>query len=509
PGQNIYAFLFSQLKPKEAWNGLKFITFSTTQTVTLHGLALSPGVNPDKDENKTENLVTGSLRAELLKTHLAGPLEVFKKIDTTDYLFLNDRDLLSRIARDTWKGIATLTDRETALPLDVMRYRPDFMIGDYCNVTDIGLYLISIVSACDMDFISYEELLSKGKGIVNRIKRMEKYRGFCFNYYDTTTGSPTSQFVSFVDSGWMAYGLAVLAQACPELDKECQALLKNMDFSFFYDSRIGQMNHGYYADKNEYAPYHYGVINTEARAISLLAIGKKDVPEVHWFKIFRVPAPEWTWQNMKPKGKTIKIMDVDLFQGYYVYKGMKIVPSWGGSMFEALMPSLVIDEKRWARNNLVRNNSLYIKAHILKSQDKGYSVWGFSPGATPEGNYGEFGVPEIGCKSREQGQYGDEVVSPYAVFLALDYHTKETIENIRNLLKHYPEAYGPYGFFDGVRVTDGDVASSYLVLDQAMIFIAINNHLNKGIIRRRFEESPFSEGIRLLGIENWDFEEDK
>jgi len=499
-----FAFIFTRLREREVWRKVKFITFSSDnkRNIYIKKLFISKGVNPQKDEIKIGNLVLGNTRAILLSERLMG-FKKYEKIDVSDILFLDDKKLLLKIAEDTWEYFKDIVDKENSLPLDQIRYRPDMMIGDYCNVTDIGIYLMSLVSAYDLKFLRYEEVKNYVRNTIDRIKKLKKYKGLFFNYYDTTTGEPTSKFISFVDCGWLAYGLLITGETFSEFKKDCYELLESMDFSLFYDNNIGQMRHGYYVDKKEFAEYHYGILNTEARAISLLSIAKGDAPKEHWFRIYRVLPREWKWQNQIPEGKEITIMDVPVFEGYYRYKDMKIVPSWGGSMFEALMPSLVIDERRWAKRNLGRNNLLYVKAQIIHSKEKNYPVWGFTPCANPEGGYGEYGVSDIGSKGEEQGQYSDDVVSPYAVFLALDYAYKDCMEDIRTLLKKYPEIYGPYGFYDGVRIKNGHVAKSYLALDEGMILIPINNYLNKGIIRRRFEKSKYKWVLEILKYEDW------
>ena len=75
------------------------------------------------------------------------------------------------------------------------------------------------------------------------------------------------------------------------------------------------------------------------------------------------------------------------------------MPSWGGSMFEALMPTLVVDERRHAPESLGRNDVVHAALQRRHALEKlGYPVWGMSPSATPAGDgYGEFGVPISAC----------------------------------------------------------------------------------------------------------------
>jgi len=334
----------------------------------------------------------------------------------------------------------------------------------------------------------------------------------------------TSHFVSFVDSGRYIWGLVVVKETFPEFAPQVDKILKRSNFKFFYDEKEGLMFHGYDVKQKKYSDYHYGMLNTEARVISLLAIAKGDVSVKHWFKMYRTLPKDWSWQRQKPKGETkvyyigkvfgketivtekniflklklSKFEKVKVLEGYYEYDGLKIVPSWGGSIFEALMPLLVIDEQDWARESFAINDKNYVLAHIKYAEEKNYPLWGMSPCGIPNG-YGEFGVPYIGAKG-----YNDGVITPHASFLSLLVLPEEAIKNLRKMLELYPEIYGEYGFYDSVNLSTGEIAKKYLLLDQAMSFIALNNYLNNNIIPKRIEKSEFGKKIKcLLKIERF------
>ena len=66
------------------------------------------------------------------------------------------------------------------------------------------------------------------------------------------------------------------------------------------------------------------------------------------------------------------------------------------------------------------------------------------------------------------------------------------------------DSYGEYGFYDAIDARTGKVAIKYLCLDQAMSFIALNNYLNDGAIRKRFHSDPIAKNAEeLLTIENF------
>jgi hypothetical protein len=60
---------------------------------------------------------------------------------------------------------------------------------------------------------------------------------------------------------------------------------------------------------------------------------------------------DWGWHEMQPEGEFHTYLGVDVYEGHYTYRGMNIVPSWGGSMFEALMVTLLVPEEEWGPQN--------------------------------------------------------------------------------------------------------------------------------------------------------------
>jgi len=419
----------------------------------------------------------------------------------------DDRAFLTEIARDTWKYFDIFTDNLTHLPLDTIQfpknavYGRETFIGDYTNVTNIGLYLMCVVSAWDFGFISREDALRRIGKTIDTVGRLETYKRFPYNYYDTSTLERTSNFISYVDSGWLAIGLYVVKNAFPaELADRVTVLLDGMDFSFFYDDVEEQMYHGYYTNIRAYAEYHYGAFYTEPRVVSYMAIGKGDAPLEHWFKMYRTFPKEYAWQQQRPAGRAEKkYFGITMYGGYYEHAGKKYVPSWGGSLFEALMPALVLEEKEWAPEGLGLNDAVHARIHIdyalgaLK-----YPVWGLSPSSVPGDGYGEFGIPFLGSRG-----YGPGVVTPHVTFLALEFFPGEAVKNLRKFLELY-DIYGECGFYDAVNPQTGEVAYRYLALDQAMILIALDNYLNNGAVRKRFARDPINKNVRkVLEVEQF------
>lgn len=403
---------------------------------------------------------------------------------------LPDDAFLLRIASDTWRYFKDVTDKYTGLPLDnVIILSSHTKVNSYTTTTNIGLYLMCAVSAYDLGFITKDEAVHRITLALNSVEKFDTWEGQCFNYYGTILLDHSGRYVSTVDNGWLAAGLIVAKEAFPvELTPQCSKILAQLKFSKLYDPKEKQFFLGYDGDKKTFGTYHYGVFCTEPRVTSYIAIARGEVPEEHWYRLFRALPREWTWQSQRPEGVTRTYNGVDVFEGYYEYHQFKYVPSWGGSMFEYLMPTLVLKEKDLARNGLGLNDKTIVDAQIFYALEmQKYPVWGLSPCSTP-GNiwgYGEFGVAFLGAKG-----YGDKgVVTPHATFLALEFAPEKAVANLRKLLE-FKGMYGEYGFYDAVNVKTGQVSQKYLCLDQAMSLIALNNYINKGAIRERFHKDP-------------------
>lgn len=447
---------------------------------------------PPRAAKKTDLRFDDPEYQKFLAGRLRGfPQEVLVKKESP----AEDKAFLMDLARDTWKYFDFILDKENHLPLDNVQIGDEeplgkgCWIGDYTNVTNIGIYLMSVVSAYDLGFITKEDAVSRLRATIGTLGKMKFHSsGFPYNYYDTTLLDPTSYFISFVDSGWLMLGLYVARNAFPaELSESIEPLIRRGNFNFFYDPIEKQMYHGFYDNLGIYADYRYGVFYAETRASSYLAVARGDVPEEHWFLgPIRTFPENYKWQSQTPQGRVEKTVLGHTFRGgYYVWKDLRYVPSWGGSSFEALMPPVVLKEKELAPEGLGKNNEAHTRGQIRYAlEELKMPVWGMSPCAVPGGTYSEYGAPVFGIKGYKPG-----VVTPHASVIALEYAPKEVVTNLRKLKELY-DIYGEYGFYDAVEVATGKVARKYYALDQGMVLVAINNYLNSGAIRNRFHADP-------------------
>ena len=125
---------------------------------------------------------------------------------------------LRRIARRTWRFFETFLGPETHhLPADNFQELPHSVVARRTSPTNIGLAVLSTVAANDLGWIGTGEMLDRLEPTLATVRRLERFRGHLYNWYDTGTLSPLEpRYVSTVDSGNLAAHLMVLRHACLE-----------------------------------------------------------------------------------------------------------------------------------------------------------------------------------------------------------------------------------------------------------------------------------------------------
>lgn len=444
----------------------------------------------------------------------------------------SDRATLTEYARDTWASFDAMVDPATGLPADNIAGDLDTSTrSGYTSPTNIGAYLWSTVVARDLGIITRGDARQRLATTLDSVAALERHEAsgmFC-NWYDEATGellttwpadgSTVHPFASTVDNAWLATAMVLVANAEPRRRRSAEAITATMDFGFYYDPAARLLRGGFWVEEPPgggvldsyregiadvwYTGHHDGTLNTEPRMASYLAIAWGQVPAEH--------------------------LGVQVFEGAYRYRDMQIVPSWGGSMFEALMVDLFVPEAEWGPESWGRNHPLYVRAQIEHGMgEAGYGYWGFSPASDPAGGYREYGVDALGMDPagytsdqertsvdpgwddpacpREPSVpagYGDGVVTPHASFLALPYAHDAAMDNLA-ALRSDPGAYGPGGFYDAVAVGSGTVAETYLALDQGMVMAALGNELRQDSVQRCTVRGAIRQVIEpLLAIEEF------
>jgi hypothetical protein len=455
---------------------------------------------------------------------------------TVEAISDDTRETLQRYARDTWASFVAMTNKKTGLPADILDV--DGTRSVQTSTTNIGAYLWSTLVAKELGFISHHEAIKRLKQTLSTLEKMERHKesGQFFNWYDHTTGEkltvwppsgePLTPILSSVDNGWLATALHLVRNRVPELSDRAGALFDSMNFGFYYRPEVNRILFHYVPSTGEEACC-YDTIVSESRIASYIGIAKGELPRRHYFGTWRSfpDTCDWSWQETKPVGFHRSYYGIDVFEGAYQYNGMRIVPSWGGSMFEALMPALFVPEERWGRHSWAINHPLTVQAQIYHGLEEAeYSNWGFSPANIPEGGYMTYGVDAIGmnpdgypsnndntfvdhgfpgCPGRERkpdpppSAYTNGVVTPHAAFLALRWAPEATLENLASLERDF-EIYTAWGFRDSVNVNTMVVSPYYLALDQGQIMAAIGNALAQDMLRDAFVTRKFRRALKSV-----------
>ncbi len=538
---------------------------------------------------------------------------VSQSAETEDRLDVPDgvSSELRKIARRTWRYFETFTTAEqNHLPPDNVQETPQVVVATRTSPTNIGVYLLSVISGRHFGWFSFEETIERLEQTVATIDRMEKFRGHLFNWYHTDTLQTLGpRYVSAVDSGNLAGHLIAVSSACRDwaeapsahvqgnldgvgdtagilgevladlpddrktvrplrrrleeriagfqnalaavkrehefasirvinlavlardiqklagnlhhevkskqteevtswaasLVKACEAhiadstfdlsnidalrprlvalrdkardLAFSMDFGFLYRPERRLLSIGYRVESGELDAACYDLLASECRLTSLFGIAKGDLPTEHWYKLGRQVVP------VGSRGALV---------------------SWSGSMFEYLMPPLVMQERGGGILN--QTNNLVIIEQMNHGRKLG-TPWGISEAAFNARDhnlnyqYTNFGVPTLGLK---RGLGHNAVIAPYASLLASQYDPEASLENLQKLRKL--GALGRFGFHDAVDFTPTRVPEdkqcavvyNYYAHHHGMSIAAVANVAFNGHLRELFHSDPVIEAAELL-----------
>ena len=261
------------------------------------------------------------------------------------------------------------------------------------------------------------------------------------------------------------------------LVRKTDSTVKAMDFKFLFDKQRQVFYIGYNASTEKLDGGYYDLLASEARIASLIAIAKGDVPQSHWLHLGR-----------------------PITQVY----GQQVLLSWSGTMFEYLMPNLLI--KNFEGTLLSDSSYAALNAQINYAHEK-HIPWGISESgylafdASMNYQYRAFGVPDLGIK-RDIPE--DPVVTPYASLLGLPLQAKAVLNNLSNL--ENLQMLGCYGFYEAIDFAktrlppekQHAVIRSFMAHHQGMILLAACNYLLKDVMVQRFHTDQRIKSIELL-----------
>ncbi len=260
------------------------------------------------------------------------------------------------------------------------------------------------------------------------------------------------------------------------LAARCRAFA-DLDYELLYDRGRQLLAIGYNIVDHRLDASFYDLLASEARLASYLAIAQGKVPQAHWFNLGRA---------LTTSG------------------GRPTLLSWSGSMFEYLMPLLVMPS--YEGTLLDATYGAVVERQI--EYGKGHGVpWGVSESGFNETDaqlnyqYRAFGVPGLGFK---RGLAEDLVIAPYACALALMIDPEAACANLHVLARD--GRLGKHGFFEAIDYTpsrlppgkDSVTVRSYMAHHQGMTFLALTYQLLGRPMQRRFEADPSLRATTLL-----------
>ena len=159
-----------------------------------------------------------------------------------------DQQLLRRTARKTWRFFEMfVTAEDNWLPPDNYQEDPKGVLARRTSPTNIGLYLLSVLAARDLGYITLTDFAERIDRTLGTLERLERYRGHLYNWYDTATGQPLQPaYVSTVDSGNFVGSLLTLAAGCREAS---EAPLVGMPLLDALEDTLGLLREGIAAAK--------------------------------------------------------------------------------------------------------------------------------------------------------------------------------------------------------------------------------------------------------------------
>jgi len=265
--------------------------------------------------------------------------------------------------------------------------------------------------------------------------------------------------------------------ALESIATQCHDLAAAMDFTFLFDPARDLFSIGCNVTERRCDASFYDLLASEARLCSYVAIALGQVPQDHWFSLGRL---------------------------LIASRSEPILVSWSGSMFEYLMPLLVMPN--YDNTLLDHTCRAAVQQQIEYGELRGVP-WGISESGYNRTDihlnyqYRAFGVPGLGLK---RGLADDLVIAPYATAMALMVSPAEACRNLQRLADDGRE--GAYGFYEAVDYTPArlppDESSatihSFMAHHQGMTLLSVVNLLHDYPMQRRFMACPLLKAADLL-----------
>ena len=362
-----------------------------------------------------------------------------------------------------------VTEEEHFLPPDNVQYTPVYRIAHRTSPTNIGMYLLSCISAADLSVTDTETAVTCISRTMETVERLEKYEGNLYNWYSTSDLSPSGSFVSSVDSGNFICCLVAVKEWLKEkgesrLAEKTEKIIEETNLRIFYNKARNLFSTGIDAQTKKLTPNCYDMLMSEARMLSYFAIAAGQVPKKHWQALSRTSA-----RNGKYAGPV----------------------AWTGTMFEFFMPELLLNSKKGSLSYEALKYAIYCQRE--RGRKKGVP-FGISESAyfsfDRELNYlyKAHGVQKLALCGGMNREY---VISPYSTFLALSHSFNACMNNLERIMAggFFHEKYGCYEAIDlTIHRTGGKeaVVKSHMAHHVGMSMGGIANALLDGRLQKLF-----------------------
>jgi cyclic beta-1,2-glucan synthetase len=409
-----------------------------------------------------------------------------------------NQSYLEGIAHETWCFFERCVGPDdNYLPPDNLQITPHDIVAHRTSPTNIGMYLLSVACAEAFGWITVSQMISRIEATLATLAKLQRHHGHFLNWYDSQTLAPLPPlYVSTVDSGNFSGHLLAVAQAClalaekatasqqdgqaeklRTLARDCEVLAWQADFRILYHPTRHLFHIGLRVAEQQLDSSYYDLLASEARLTSLLAIAKGDVPVRHWAALGRP---------------------------FFASGSRSGLRSWSGSMFEYLMPALILEEPH---GSVLRSAGLVAVAEQIAFAEKQDVPWGFSESAyaasdhTLAYQYAPQGAPRLALRRTPVDEL---VVAPYATALAAQIAPTRALRNLKRLQSM--AARGQYGFiealdFSPARQSGSDrytPVNTFMAHHQGMTIVSLANVLLNGLAQRWGMSNPHIEAVTSL-----------
>ncbi|MDO9592248.1 MAG: glucoamylase family protein [Erysipelotrichaceae bacterium] len=553
-------------------------------------MVLAAFITETKPIVKSSYVLLGSVW--MLSPMFAHMLSRPRNILKTSQIKKEDQVYLRLIARRTWQFFKDFSKSENNwLCPDNYQLAPLMKVSDKTSPTNIGLQLLSIMSARDLGYTGLLSMVDDYENILYTLAVLPKWHGHLYNWYNIKTLEVINpSYVSTVDSGnfighiiTLKNGLStvldqpifpiaivdgiletgtlagvevnipqdyqsvadfmralqnlmeslekserktledrkwanVLKNTCGEFLRDAKSLgaheaafedqktlrqladeglseatvlverltglirtLDNMvrlaDFKVLFNDKRSLFHIGYHVNSQKMDTGCYDLMASESSLTSFLAIAKGEITKKHWFKL----------------GRPLTTI-----------RGTPAFVSWSGSMFEYLMPNLIM--KDYPGSVFSQTAHAAVHQHMIYAK-KMKIPWGISESQyyrfdlDSNYQYKAFGVPKLRLQPTLNISL---VVAPYATLLALRLTPSEALNNIHMLSQM--GAAGEYGFYEALDFNGPDpvtmqpysIVRCFMAHHQGMSLVSINNALNHNIMQMRFHNEPMIKATEIL-----------